>query len=148
MRHTKSTNLNVSCLILQLSLSNPLKRSVKLRMKMPLKQHWQAMLQLHLSDQQFYGQLSCDLYYRFDGINILRFYHTNCINICQVLINCWSGIFYITSSVTTHSQLFFQDEAETQISIKSFEIPPPMNIMLCLCDRKDIKPYVPLSELD
>ena len=45
---TNYQNLNVSCLVLQLSLPNLLKPGVKLRMKMWLA----AMLQLHLSDQQ------------------------------------------------------------------------------------------------
>ena len=52
--HTKSQNLIVSRLILQLSLPNPLKPDVESRMKMWLEQRRQAMLQLHLSDQQFY----------------------------------------------------------------------------------------------
>ena len=34
IRHTKSQNLNISCLLLQWSLPNPLKPGVKLRMKM------------------------------------------------------------------------------------------------------------------
>ena len=50
--HTKSQNLNDSCLILQLSLPIPLKPGVKSRMKMYLEQHWQAMLHLHWSDQE------------------------------------------------------------------------------------------------
>ena len=45
-RHSISKQLNVSCLILQLSLPNPLKTSVKSRMKMQLMQHRQAMLRL------------------------------------------------------------------------------------------------------
>ena len=45
IRHTKSLNLNVCCLALQLFLLNPLKSGVKSRMKMQLEQ-----LQLHLSD--------------------------------------------------------------------------------------------------
>ena len=49
--HTKSPNFNVSCLLLQLSLPNPLKQGVKSRMKMELEQHRQAMLQLHLINQ-------------------------------------------------------------------------------------------------
>ena len=53
-RHTKSQHLNVSRLILQLSLRNPPKPNVKLRMKMQLKQCRKALLQLRLSDQQFY----------------------------------------------------------------------------------------------
>ena len=59
---TKFQNLNVSCILLQLSSLNPLKPGVKLRMKMYLEQRRQAMLQLHLSYQQFYCPLRCDLY--------------------------------------------------------------------------------------
>ena len=59
---TKAQNLNVSHLVLQLCLPNPLKPGVKLRMKMALEQRRQAMLQLHLSYQQFYRLLKCDLY--------------------------------------------------------------------------------------
>ena len=59
---TKSRNLNVSCILSQLSSLHPLKPGVKLRMKMLLEQHRQAMLQLHLSYQQFYCLLRCDLY--------------------------------------------------------------------------------------
>ena len=43
----------------QLSLSNLLKPGVKSRMKMQLEQRRQAMLQLHLSDQQIYCLLWC-----------------------------------------------------------------------------------------
>ena len=59
---TKSRNLNVYRLVLQLSFPNPLKPGVKSRMKIKSEQCWQAMRQLHLSDQQFYCQLRCDLY--------------------------------------------------------------------------------------
>ena len=59
---TKSLKLNVSRLVLQLSLPNPLKPGVKLRTKMQLEQRRQEMLQLHLSDQQFWCLLRCDLY--------------------------------------------------------------------------------------
>ena len=59
---TKSQNLNVSCILLQLSSLNPLKPGVKLRMKMWLEQRRQAMLQSHLSYQQLYCLLRCDLY--------------------------------------------------------------------------------------
>ena len=45
IRCTRSQSLNVSRLVLQLSLPNPLKPDVKLGMKMWLEQHWQAMLQ-------------------------------------------------------------------------------------------------------
>ena len=62
IRRTKSPNLTVYRLILQLSLLNPMKPSAKSRMKMELEQRRQAMLQLHLSDRQFYCLLRCDLY--------------------------------------------------------------------------------------
>ena len=45
---TKSKNINVSRLVMQLSLPNPLKPGVKSRMKIELEQRRQAMLQLHL----------------------------------------------------------------------------------------------------
>ena len=56
--------------LLRLSLPNPLKPDVKSRMKMQLEQRRQAMLQLHLSDRQFYCLLRCVLYWRFYGIYI------------------------------------------------------------------------------
>ena len=59
---TKLQNLNVSCILMQLSSLNSLKPGVKLIMKMLLEQRRQAMLQLHLSYQQFYCLLRCDLY--------------------------------------------------------------------------------------
>ena len=63
IRRTKSQTLNVSCLVLQLSLPNPLKPGIKSRKKMLLEQLRQAMLQLHLSDQQFYCLPGCVLYF-------------------------------------------------------------------------------------
>ena len=62
IRRTQSPNLNVSRLVLQLSLPNPMKPVVKSRMKMQLEQRRQAMLQLHLSDRHFYCLLRCVLY--------------------------------------------------------------------------------------
>ena len=59
---TKCQNLNVPCLVLQLSLPNPLKPGVKPRMNMRLEQRRQAMLQLHLRDEQFYRLLNRVLY--------------------------------------------------------------------------------------
>ena len=44
IRRTKSQTLNVSCLGLQLFLSNPLKPGIKSRMKMSLEQRRQTML--------------------------------------------------------------------------------------------------------
>ena len=57
----KSQNLNDSRLVLQLSLTNPLKAYVKSRMKM-LEQRRQAILQLHLSDPQSNCPLRRSLY--------------------------------------------------------------------------------------
>ena len=55
---TKSQDLNVSYFALQLSLPNPLKPGVKSRMKLWLEQGRQAMLQLHLNEQQFLPEAS------------------------------------------------------------------------------------------
>ena len=63
--HTESQDLHVFRFVLQLSLCNLLKHGVKSRMKMQLEQRRQAMLQLHLSDKQFYNPLRCGLYWRF-----------------------------------------------------------------------------------
>ena len=52
---------------MQLSSLNSLKPGVKLIMKILLEQRRQAMLQLHLSYQQFYCILRCDLYEMFYG---------------------------------------------------------------------------------
>ena len=62
IRYTKSQNLNDSRLVLSLSLPNLLKLGVKPRIKMELEQRRQGMLQLHLSDQQVYCLVRCDLY--------------------------------------------------------------------------------------
>ena len=53
IRRTQLQKLNVSHLVLQLSLPDLLKPCVKLRMEMQLEQRRQVMLKLHLSDQQF-----------------------------------------------------------------------------------------------
>ena len=59
---TKSENLNASRLVLQLSLPNPSKPSIKSRINMQLEQRRQVMLQLQLSDQQVYCLLRWGLY--------------------------------------------------------------------------------------
>ena len=64
---TKSQHLKDSRTALQLSLTNTLKPDVESKMKMQFEQRRQAMLQLHLSDRQFYWQLRCGLYQRFYG---------------------------------------------------------------------------------
>ena len=56
------TYRKVPNITLQLSLSNLLKPGIKSGMKMQLEQRRQAMLQLHLSDQQFDCLLKWDLY--------------------------------------------------------------------------------------
>ena len=50
----KSQNLNILRPVLLLSLLSPFKIGVKSTMKVYLEQRWQAMLQQHLSDKQFY----------------------------------------------------------------------------------------------
>ena len=67
VRRTNFQNLNVSRLVLNFSLPNPLEPGVKSKMKMQLEWRWQAMLQLHLSDQEFHCLLKCVLYQRCDG---------------------------------------------------------------------------------
>ena len=71
IRSSKSQNVNVSRLSLKLPLPNPLKSGVKSRLKMWLEQRRQAMLQLHLSDQQVYFRPRCTLYYRCDDILVV-----------------------------------------------------------------------------
>ena len=56
---TKCQNLNVSRLVLHLSLPNSLMPGVKSRMTMWLEQRRQALLQLYLSDQLCYCLLRC-----------------------------------------------------------------------------------------
>ena len=63
---TKYQNSNVFRLVWQFSLPNPLKPGVNSMLKMWLEQHRQAILQLHLSDQQVYCLIRCDLCYGID----------------------------------------------------------------------------------
>ena len=56
-RQTKFQNLNISHLILQLSLPDLLKPSLKSRM-MQLELRQQGMLQLHQSDQQSHEKIN------------------------------------------------------------------------------------------
>ena len=72
IRCSKSPNLNVFHLTLQLSLPKLLKLGVKLKWWCgwsSTNRRW--ILQLHLHDEQFYC-LRCVLYSRFDGICILQ----------------------------------------------------------------------------
>ena len=66
-------------------------------MKVSLKPRRQAMLQLHLSDQQVNCLLRCDLYWRFEGSTFMtpyllitcaceyyhKVFHTNGCNVCN-----------------------------------------------------------------
>ena len=78
IRTIKSKNLSVSRLILPLSLRNPLKSGVKSNVKMLLAQRRQAMLQLHLNDQQVHCLQCCDLYKRFDDMCLYNLYFVFC----------------------------------------------------------------------
>ena len=62
IRRTKSSNLIVPRLVLQLSLPNTMKPGVRSRIEMWLEHRLSALLQLHLSDRQFYCLLRCVLY--------------------------------------------------------------------------------------
>ena len=62
INHIKSKSLNDIRLVFNLSFPNILKPGFKLRMKMQLEQRRQAMLQLHLSDQQFNCLIRCVSY--------------------------------------------------------------------------------------
>ena len=70
IRH-KIPNLNVSRLVLLLSLTNPLKPGVTSRMKLK-----QSMVKIHVSPQQSYCLLRCYLYYWLDCICYVK--STNC----------------------------------------------------------------------
>ena len=59
---TKSQHLKDFRTVLRQSLPNPLKPYIKSGMKMKLEQRQHAMLQLHLSDRQFYCIRRCVLY--------------------------------------------------------------------------------------
>ena len=91
IKHTESQNLNVSRLGLQLSLRNVLKPGVKPRMKMS------ALLQLHLSDQQFNCLLECVLYSRLDGISLSVGQSHDCPSgkWCIEYVECWLCRTYI-----------------------------------------------------
>ena len=95
---TESRNLNFPYLVLQLSLLNPLKPGFKSRMKKLLEQRRQAMPQLHLSDQQFYCLLRCDLYtyIRWDVwwylclYSLTAFLNCNCVCVFQAMYD-WTS---------------------------------------------------------
>ena len=65
---TKYQNLNVSHPVLQISLCNLSKSSDESKKKLQLEQRRQAMIQLHLSDQNMCCLLRCGLYLKWDDI--------------------------------------------------------------------------------
>ena len=84
MKRTKSQYLNVSRLVLQLSLLNPLKSGVRSRMKMLLEQHRQAMLPLTTSwwsTRLFYTKLRLTL-------EVWQRYHTVIAHILMLSEAC------------------------------------------------------------
>ena len=109
--HNKSPNLNVYCFALQLSLPNPLKPVVK-----------SALLQLHLSDQQFYYLpkvrlmleiLRYDKYpppnYICGGLNVITVIDTD-IN-ANKLGYCWLQSYWL-AELTVISWAFLRLEYE------------------------------------
>ena len=68
IRLNKSQNLNDHRLVLQLPLPNPLKPGSEWRCGWSSADR--AMLQLHLSDQQFYCLLRCGLYQKFNDTSL------------------------------------------------------------------------------
>ena len=62
IRRIKSQNLSVSRFVLRLSLPNPLKPGVKSQIENETVVEATALLQIHLSDQQFYCLLTRVLY--------------------------------------------------------------------------------------
>ena len=63
IRRTRSQHLKDSRTVLRLSLPNPLKPDIKSIPQIKLEQRLLALLQLHLSDRQFYCLLRCALYW-------------------------------------------------------------------------------------
>ena len=81
------------------SLPNPLNRCGKSIMKMQLDQRGRAMLQLHLSDQQFDCLLMCVLCYRFDD--------KCCCNQCSGIIIMYHVMsFNMAEEITKPSSVF------------------------------------------
>ena len=88
---TESPNINISRLVLQSSLSNPLKPGVKLRMQMWLEQRRQAMLQLHSSDQKFH----CLLAYKVDRSNQDTIHHKNAVHRSSFVLVSYESVSHV-----------------------------------------------------
>ena len=123
---TKYSNLNVSCFVLQLPLPSLLKPGIKSRMEMWLEQRRQTMLQ-HLSDQQFYCLLGCDLYQRFD------FTCRDSVSMKNTTANIQIIFYQCLMEGMTHREHFaHRSWSEMQI----FEIRPEFSYLFELIDDK------------
>ena len=100
---TKFQNVNVSRLVLQLYLPNPLKPGVKWKMKMRLEQRRQKMLQLHLNEQPFHCLLSCDLYWSF---SVYIYLITSHLATDPYISRLYHHCSLYTSFQTIHSSVF------------------------------------------
>ena len=117
IRRNKFQTLNVSCLVLQLSLPNPLKPGVKPGIKMQLEQRRQTMIQLHLNDQQFHCLLRiCLILYVWCYMHVELWWSqvfTASLTCFENLLQCWDKINeHITScwhNTLTDSSVPFHD---------------------------------------
>ena len=94
IRSTKSQNINVFRLVLQLSLPKPSKPVVQSRMKIWLNQRRQAILQLHLRDHQFYCLLMWLILevWRY-GNTSPPVYATKNAKSVQLMLDCYTVVF-------------------------------------------------------
>ena len=72
---------------------------------MQLGQRRQAMLQLHMSDQQFYYLLRCALYKRFDGNN-----YPMCLCLLRPFFNPHAMYTHSCLSISEKSWFFSSDQ--------------------------------------
>ena len=121
---TKFQSLNVSCVLLQLSLLNPLKPGVQLRMKMWLEQRRQAMLQIHLSYQQFNCLLRCDLYKRFYGSCIRAVVHVkDFVALIDLNVCVLSRVLAITSKAVSYTDIYHKIISPSSLKLHMSSIP-------------------------
>ena len=113
IRSAEHQILNVSRLVLQLPLCNPLKPGVKSRMKMWLEQRRQALLQLHLRDQQFYCLLKCVFYESFYDNFVwrvtLRMHNQYFVVPCHTFTDILHGCLIGTGTIELLSQYQWSD---------------------------------------
>ena len=91
---TESPNINISRLVLQSSLSDPLKPGVKFRMQMWLEQRRQAMLQLHSSDQKFH----CQLVYKVDRSNQDTIHYKNAVHRSSFVLVSYESVSHVVKN--------------------------------------------------